>query len=287
MPRNLLRTDPTRTTLIRRRFVTEMRRRFMKLRRAVIDFIDTKDALALKTKKLGIAILAREREFEFRSDPEKLKAFNAWLRQQIEQDVLSTPPGTPFDTPWLSEFIESAFKKGELNAWMMANQANLLEGIVGEQNMEQFLRSAFQQPEVLDKVRLLATRAFEDLKGVTSTMAAQMNQILAQGMIDGTGPAELAREMVERIGSLTETRALAIARTETIAAHSEGQLDAFEKLGVDELGVKAEWTTAGDDRVCPECHEKEGKLFTIEEARGLIPLHPNCRCAWIPAPATQ
>lgn len=282
--RNALRTDPTRTSLIRRRFQAEMMKRIKKLIAALRDFLVEKDALALKEKKLGIAMLAREREFEFRTDAEKLEAFNNWLKQQIEADVLSVSPGTPPGSPWMAEFIESAFKKGQLNAFLSSKQAQLLqdEG-VGIQTQENFLRSAFGQSETMSKVKLLATRSFEDLKGVTSTMASQMNQILAQGLIDGSGPAEIAREMVERIGSLTQTRALTIARTETIAAHAEGQLDAFGQLGVDELGVKAEWVTAGDDRVCPDCSEQEGKIFTVEEARGLIPLHPNCRCTWVPA----
>jgi SPP1 gp7 family putative phage head morphogenesis protein len=282
---NALRTDPTRTALIRRRFIAELLRRFRKLKAAVRDFIDTQDALALREKKLGaVTLLARAREFEFLSDPDKLKAFQDWLRQQIEVDVLSVPPGTPVDAPWLARFIESAFKRGQMNAYLSSKEAQLLEQEgVGQQTMERFLQTSFNQPETMNKIKLLATRAFEDLKGVTSTMSTQMNRILAQGMIDGSGPAEIASEMVDRIGSLTESRALAIARTETIAAHAEGQLDAFEELGVDQLGVMAEWVTAGDDRVCPECSDMEGKLFSVDEARGLIPLHPNCRCTWIPS----
>src|SRR5690606_28972829 len=41
--------------------------------------------------------------------------------------------------------------------------------------------------------------------------------------------------------------------------------------------------TAGDDSVCELCGSLEGVIFTVEEARGLLPRHPNCRCAWIPA----
>lgn len=42
--------------------------------------------------------------------------------------------------------------------------------------------------------------------------------------------------------------------------------------------------TAGDDRVCPICIAiaKRGP-YTLEEASGLIPAHPNCRCAFVPA----
>lgn len=266
--------DPTRTTLIRRRFQADLNRRFRSLRLAIIDFINTKDALALKEKKQPV-FLAREREFEFLTDADKLKSFNDWLRAQIEAEILSASSDAIPDRPWTATYIESAYKRGQLNAYLSARQA--------EGSSEEFLRTSFNQPEALNKVRLLATRAFEELKGVTASMSSQMNEILSRGMIEGKGPAEIAREMSERIGSLTRSRALLIARTEVIHAHAEGQLDAFKKLGVEALGLKAEWSTAGDDRVCPLCSEKEGQVFTIAEARGMIPLHPNCRCAWIPS----
>jgi len=41
--------------------------------------------------------------------------------------------------------------------------------------------------------------------------------------------------------------------------------------------------TAGDDKVCEDCEDiaAEGP-YDIDTARGLIPAHPNCRCAFIP-----
>lgn len=278
-----LKMDPTRTLSIRKKFIAEMLRRFRKLKASVKDFLDTKDALGLKEYTTRLVLHAGVREFQFHTDPQKLTAFNDWLRQQIQADVLSVSSGADPTVPWTAEYITSAYKMGQINSYMASKEGlgMELEGI-GDQTKEQFLRSSFAAPETMNKVQLLATRSFEQLKGVTASMGSQMNHILAQGMVDGTGPSQLAKEMTEAIDSLTQTRALTIARTETINAHSEGQLDAYEKLGIDELGVKAEWSTAGDDRVCEECAAMEGEVFDVEEARGLIPLHPNCRCAWIP-----
>lgn len=41
--------------------------------------------------------------------------------------------------------------------------------------------------------------------------------------------------------------------------------------------------TAGDDKVCQTCEDiaADGP-YELDEARGLIPAHPNCRCAFIP-----
>ena len=46
--------------------------------------------------------------------------------------------------------------------------------------------------------------------------------------------------------------------------------------------VKAEWMTAGDDRVCPICASLQGQVFSLDEIEPLIPRHPNCRCIALP-----
>lgn len=275
---NPLRRDPTRTSLIRRQFSADLNNRFRRLRGDIIDFMVTQDALGLKEKKLGFTIHVQPREFAFRSDPEKLDAFNEWLRERIEANIFSVPAGTPPRTPWTAKYIQSGYRQGLMSAFFASKK----EFEEFERNVDQFIRSSFNQPETINKVRLLATRAFEDLKGVTSAMSAQMNRILAQGLAEGKHPTEIAREMNEKISNLTRTRALLIAQTEIIRAHAEGTLDAFEELGIDGLEVKAEFSTAGDDRVCPKCEKLEGVLFTIDEARGLIPVHPLCRCTLVP-----
>ena len=151
-----------------------------------------------------------------------------------------------------------------------------------EGSKAQFIKDAFSQPVVLSKIELMYTRAFDELKGVTDVMGQQMSRILANGMIKGDGSRAIARELRKNVATITNKRALVIARTEVIMVHAEGKLDAFEMLGVEEVGIMAEFSTAGDDRVCAECGGLEGQVYTIDEARGIITVHPNCRCAWVP-----
>jgi SPP1 gp7 family putative phage head morphogenesis protein len=283
---NPLRKDPTRTTGIRARFVAEMTRRFRLLKTHVTDFMVGQDQLGIDEKRNPFVVHARE--FQFRTDAGKMAAFQEWFQQQVKADVLTVSPGAALGSmaagPWTAKYVESAYKQGQLNAYLATRSAlSPTDPNFISQSQAEFLRHSINQPETISKIQLLATRSFEDLKGVTAQMGANMNRILAQGLIDGSGPRVIAKSMTDNIDTLTNTRALVIARTETIYAHAEGQLDAFAKLGVKELGVKAEWSTAGDDRVCPECASLEGEVFDIEEARGLIPKHPNCRCSWIPS----
>jgi len=73
-----------------------------------------------------------------------------------------------------------------------------------------------------------------------------------------------------------------IARTEANRAYNEGNLDALRQAQVE----KVQWLLASD--ACPVCVElaessggKLGRVMTIDEASGVIPAHPNCRCTWI------
>jgi hypothetical protein len=60
-------------------------------------------------------------------------------------------------------------------------------------------------------------------------------------------------------------------------ARSEAQLHTMENMNKGEVRTQVEWSTAGDDEVCPQCQALAGRVFTIEEARGTIP-HPLCSC---------
>lgn len=273
---NPLRLDPTRTTSLRKAFHREIVRALHNFRRHLVDFLVTQDAFGLKERKSFITLA---RQYEFLTDANKLETFRRWLQQQVEADILSPDPGTPLDRPWTTEYIESAYKRGQLNAFLAAQRE---KGALLDWSQEEFIRSSFMAPETLAKVLLLGTRSWNEMKGLTDAMGQQLNRILAQGLADGVGVERIARQMTKTISGLSRSRALMIARTEIIHAHAEGQLDAFDKLGVEELGVLAEWSTVGDDRVCPRCHQFEGRVFSVAAARGMIPLHPNCRCSWTP-----
>jgi SPP1 gp7 family putative phage head morphogenesis protein len=221
------------------------------------------------------------RQYQFLTTPQKLKQFQNWLDQQVKAGLLQVTGNQ--NKPWTSTYVESAWRKGMVRAYMDVHKGELAAKLPWYRGSgEQFVTDAFLQPELMSKVELLATRAFEGMKGVTATMSTQMSRILADGMSRGAGPAEIARQMRKTISTLSRDRAMTIARTEIIHAHAEGQLDGYKLMGISEVSAEVEWSTAGDELVCPKCDELNGEVYSIDEARGKIPLHPNCRCAWKP-----
>jgi len=283
-----IRYDPTRTTLLQRKFWGEIKRRFNWLYAQIADWLVEKDMLGLKRNERPL-IFHSAGHFAFATDPQKLSIFQGWLAGQINAGLLSVSGRGVVGQPWTYEFVNSAYRRGMIRAFMDANKSKYVltqpDFYLG--GREQFLRSAFAQPELMSKLQLLGSRSFEQLRGITNTMSQQISTHLMNGLMWGSSPLEIAGEMRKSISNLSRNRARMIARTEIIHAHAEGQLDSFATLGVGELELMAEWSTAGDGLVCEECGGREGEVFSIEKAHGMIPLHPNCRCCWIPAEKTE
>ena len=217
----------------------------------------------------------------FATRTEQLKAFRKWLRRELGKRVA----GADEEKLWRA-YVEQGLRKGQGRVFddMVSRRPELTkEGAdFARGTKAQFLESAFRQPESVEKVKLIAGRAFDELEGVTAEMSSKMARVLADGLVEGKHPNDVANDLMERV-DIGEHRAKTIARTEIIRAHAEGQLLAMEAMGVEEVGVMVEWATASDDAVCPKCAALEGVVLKLDEAKNLIPRHPNCRCAFIPA----
>lgn len=223
--------------------------------------------------------VANAGRFAFHSDPEKLAAFQQWLKEQFKANLT----GKTEDQLW-QIYIEQGYRRGAGRAFddVKGRRWGAGEGEFYKGSKEQFLKDSFARPVDVEKVKLLADRAFDELENVTSDMSNKMSRVLTDGLVEGKGPHEVAREMADEV-DISRARAETIARTELIRAHAEGQLTAMENLGVEEVGAAIEWSTTGDSKVCEDCAALQGVVLKIDEARGMLPQHPNCRCAWIPA----
>lgn len=267
-----LKLDPTGTSQLRNAFLSEMQRRCLGLERAVALLVEKENVFGLTTNT----------RWAFLNNPDKVKAFQAWLKKLVTAGVLEVDDYTK--KPWLAEYIESAYKKATIDAWNLSHVPGSYASLAHyTAARDEFLRSSFALPIRTSNLERLYTRSFELLKDYTSTMAAQTSVILAEGLAHGKGAFTIARSLRNAISGLTKRRAETIARTEIIYAYAEGGLDTYEQLGMSGVAVQAEWQTAGDGKVCALCRPLDGAVMSIAKARGLLPRHPNCRCAWLPA----
>lgn len=283
--------DPTRTSGIRRQFEAALKLRYRALKAMIVDLIYSRDVLGLgdsgtplmdrlKQAMTSLSTLnVRNAEWGMESNPNKVKRFRAWLRGKMD----STLAGDEL----IQQYIDQGYRRGTERAFDDLRRGGIMTG-EGEQAdlkrqgaKEEFSRIAMTKSATVEKVKLLAGRTFHELEDVNTKMSARMSRVLVDALVQGWSPAKAARELTKQV-DLDISRATVIVRTELVRAHSEGQLDALEMLGETEVGVMAEWITAHDGKVCPRCKALEGQTFSITDARGMLPLHPRCRCAWIP-----
>lgn len=300
-----VRQDPTRTMALRNKFAAELSRRMRAIQVNVIQSVVNHDCFGLSAPPRVQTLAAiPSRAFQFKTTPAKVDGFMNWLHDQANQGILGLQPGedrgVTGEVPWANTYIESSYKKGMRRAEEEMKKAGMGKPLfpeVGGSGVNA-IDAMFNTPIHADRVAMIYNRVYTDLKGITDVMDKEISKTLAQGLVDGKGARELAREINNRVsqagGSLAikdtagevtmraEQRAIILARTEIIAAHHVGAIATYREAGVEGVIVQAEWSTAGDDRVCEECQALEGKVYELDEIEGMIPLHPQCRCVALP-----
>jgi SPP1 gp7 family putative phage head morphogenesis protein len=267
--------DPSRTTMLRRQWENDLVGRFKIIQQAIAHLIVEQNALGITTNT----------RWAFQSDAEKLKQFKIWLQIQINQHILSQRQANS----WFSDYVAKAYTKGLNRSFEEVRSLGRSQAYYAKKpdfysgSRAEFLASSFARPVSTNRIELLGSRTYSELKGVTDAMSQHVTRTLVDGMAQGLSPREVAVNLNCDVDGIGIVRARAIARSETIRAHAEGQLDALESLGITHVNVGVEWRTAQDRKVCPTCSRLNGSVLTIQQARGLLPQHPNCRCAWLPA----
>jgi len=292
------RYDPTHTTTLRNAFAADARRRFTELTRAIRKAVVEEDCFGLQVRTHQVSTPGY-RAFAFSRSSDKLAAFEAWLDKQVEKGILDVRSlqqvGTGVEGAWTNRYIFDSYKRGVERARYELDKAGFNVPTVEQTGGINITLSA---PFHIDRLGLMYTRTFSDMRGLTEQMKTQISRVLAQGLADGDNPRLLARKLVGTINGtkmgdlgLTDTigrfipaqrRATLIARTEIIRAHHAATIQEYKNWGVEGVVVKAEFMTAGDDRVCSICAGLQGDIYTLEEAEKLIPVHPQCRCICLP-----
>jgi SPP1 gp7 family putative phage head morphogenesis protein len=268
------RLDPTRTYVLRRKYIADMDRRFRELIQQVKNLVYDKDFFKLDDS----LFFASAHINQLPRDSNKINQFMEWLRRAQAQGILQVSYGTPVQSAasqsWQNIYIQTTYRRA-------LQQAGAKLRRQGVEVSDRWMDYGFLEPVHADRAGIIYTRAFTQLAGVTEAVSADMSRVLAEGMASGIGSQQLARNLENSV-SIGMVRARRIAQTEIINAHAEATLNAYTEAGIEGVEVEAEFSTSRDNVVCPKCEALEGRTFSIEEARGVIPVHPNCRCAWVP-----
>jgi hypothetical protein len=295
--------------MLRERFVADVNRRFAALKRDIRLSIVDEDCFGIQPqvmriytlestiirRTLRVASPTPRKAFEFVRTPQKVSRFMTWLEEQEALGVLERVhrPGTlTVESAWTDTYIDSAYQRG-----IRQGRAELRKIGVSIPTLEEVpggVGALMNQPLHADRVGIIFSRTYEDLKSVTNVMNAQSRRMiergltsgLARGIAEGKNPRRIARELyadvANRVNKIGITRTRMIARTEVLNAHNEA-LDAEYQRAEREIGLPILVDVSLGANPCDICVGLyEDGPYPLAEARGQLPAHPNCVCVHIP-----
>ncbi len=266
-------SDPTRTLTLRNKITAETNRRYNQLKGLVNASIITNRVFHANADPLP------RNAFLGLTESESIAAWNVWLAVTINEVILEVPPTTPLEvTPpfdalrqqWLIASILEGYRRGAVSG---NARLRLLDSDIGTININ--------APKHITASQIIANRDYTALKGITRTMSDQMTRVLTQGLLEGQGATEIARNLNNRIDKIGKVRSRLLSRTEIVFANNlAGTID--DEIAEDILGeeIVERWVTAGDEKVRGVHVGRDGNYYTIGRARELIG-EPNCRCTLV------
>ena len=259
--------DPTQTTTIRKRYRQAVNARFAELKRL-----------------LNLSI----EDFVIMSSIEP-EAFAEWFRRESYRIIL-------YDGELPDPTITEDTIPGD--GLIFAAPILGLALLAGFRHADRHLKKkGFSPPrfdlgllEIPNKTKFFARQSFALMKSAIDDMVTAVKRVVTNAWLVRGGVADTLDSIRDRIDKVGRYRGRMISVTEVVKAHADATLDRFEQYGIGFVTALVEFATAQDDRVCQECmilsDQDNGYgagVFTIEQARGIIPVHTRCRCGWIPA----
>ena len=108
----------------------------------------------------------------------------------------------------------------------------------------------------------------------------EAREVIEEGFARNKGAMDMATDLMTRM-NVSHSNALRLVRTEFNHLSNQAALAEYKANGV----KKYKFVAAIDNRTCSVCHELNGKVFNIDEARvgvNFPPIHPNCRSVTVP-----
>jgi SPP1 gp7 family putative phage head morphogenesis protein len=130
------------------------------------------------------------------------------------------------------------------------------------------------------KVQDLSNYVYKNIKGMNEEMINKLQQQITLGILNREN-LEQVKTRVKGVMNMSTERAIMIARTESIRALNQGNLQAAKESGIN---FKKKWDARLDSRTSEGCRHLDGQVVGLNEKFkwngeefDAPPAHPNCR----------
>jgi hypothetical protein len=199
---------------------------------------------------------------------QRANQYRAYVETQVEKFV-------DIDGNWQNKYLRAAYMRGLANAHIDLSRSGVAVDDTDVIGM-------FAHAQAL---AMLQARARQDLRKINTVAMQEMQDKVALAFVSGMPLPEVQKEADKSINRFGMSRSRQLVAVVIVGAVADAFLNRVVDFGISLVSpvVEMTFTTAGDDRVCVTCQglsEKDNGngagVYTIQEARGLIPVHINC-----------
>lgn len=172
---------------------------------------------------------------------------------------------------------------------LAANDAAWAAGITQALGAEKLTTPTLEALEKIPKYGVFDGKSLREwFTRLTADDTARIMDAIRSGIISGLTIDEIARQIAgtakndykDGILSASRTVARRLARTAASGVANDAKMEFYQENSDVVLGVDLIATL--DGRVCPRCASLDGRRYKLDESKPHLPIHPNCRCIYVP-----
>ncbi|MBZ3683881.1 minor capsid protein [Providencia rettgeri] len=257
--------DPTAVDKLERGSMKAFAKRIKKVSQGYIQLLNRIPSEPVVNKK-----------YQFDLDPNYLSIILRDGELMVDEVLLQ---GGEFNNFFFNEYVSTAYERGTAQEY-----ANLAQQSTAYAATQQSVATILLSEPYQLRMALVRARVFEEMKGLSAQVKADMARILTDGIARGLNPREVARNLNEQSG-IEIRRANRVARTEITTALRRARMDeADEASEVLNLETRQVHISALSPTTRPNHASRHGKIFTTDEQRDWWARDGNsinCKCSTV------
>ncbi|MDH2379171.1 phage minor head protein [Providencia rettgeri] len=257
--------DPTAVDKLERGAMKAFAKRIKKVSQGYIQLLNRIPSEPVVNKK-----------YQFDLDPNYLSIILRDGELMVDEVLLQ---GGEFNNFFFNEYVSTAYERGTAQEY-----ANLAQQSTAYAATQQSIATILLSEPYQLRMALVRARVFEEMKGLSAQVKADMARILTDGIARGLNPREVARNLNEQSG-IEIRRANRVARTEITTALRRARMDeADEASEVLNLETRQVHISALSPTTRPNHASRHGKIFTTDEQRDWWARDGNsinCKCSTV------
>lgn len=277
--------DPTQQAGREKRAYADFRRRlkaiYAEINETVIGVLRPREVALNGARSY---ILNRDAFYYYELDRSQLDNLDAIIAEIIDRIMMQRKGQHEV---WMEEYTAQAYQQGTGYAWAsLGVQSEIYSRAYSD------LAYVLMTPEYRNRIGIVTSRTFNDMRGFTDELAATTRRILGDTIANGESPRVAAQKLngylvdTEGTQKKAASRAATIARTELGVAYRSAVMDesmrTSQALG---LVTKLMWVSALMATTRQWHADRHGKLYTREEVAEFYGKNSNainCRCSTAP-----